>query len=303
MVGGVSRVCIVVNPAAGRGDASKRLPRILRGFAQAGITEVLTTATSGDEERVTFAALEMGFTTIAVVGGDGTSSRVATTILQAGADCALAVVPCGTGNDFAKTLGVLDHTPEQIAALCAQAAHTRIDVGLADQRYFLNSCGFGFDASVLEASSRTRFLKGNALYIYSALTQLFTYRGTEVSVKGVPGVQHGQMLMVTVSIGRFLGGAFKIAPNASVLDGKLDVCLLSDANVVQRVKLFMGAMRGTHIGMPSVSTAVVEKIALTFPSNPSMELDGELHVAKSRTVELQCLPRALSVVAAPGAIV
>jgi diacylglycerol kinase (ATP) len=111
------------------------------------------------------------------------------------------------------------------------------------------------------------------------------------------------MLMVTVSIGRYLGGAFKIAPHASVLDGKLDVCFLRDANVMQRLKLFLGAMRGTHIGMASVSTAAVEKIALTFPSNPSMELDGELRVAKSRTVELQCIPRALSVVAAPGAIV
>ena len=299
----MSRTCIIANPAAGRGKARKRLPHILNAFAVAGITEVRETVAAGDEEPVALAALETGCTTIAVVGGDGTCARVAATILQAGADCALAVVPCGTGNDFAKTLGVLDYGPDQIAALCAQGTRTPIDVGLADHRYFLNSCGFGFDASVLEASNRIRFLKGDAVYIYSALTQLFTYRGTEVSVNGVPGVEHGQMLMVTVSIGRFLGGAFKIAPHASVLDGKLDVCFLGDSNVMRRVKLFLGAMRGTHIGMPSVSTAAVEKLALTFPSNPSMELDGELLVARSKTVELQCLPRALSVVAAPGAIV
>jgi diacylglycerol kinase family enzyme len=176
-------------------------------------------------------------------------------------------------------------------------------VGRVDGHYFINSCGFGFDASVLEASTRVRFLKGNAVYIYSALTQLFTYPGTEVSVRGVPGVKRGQMLMVTVSIGRFLGGAFKIAPNASVLDGKLDVCFFNDSNVVERVKLFAGAMRGTHIGMPSVSAATVDTLALTFPSSPAMEVDGELRVARSRTVELKCVPGALSVIAAPGAIV
>jgi diacylglycerol kinase (ATP) len=176
-------------------------------------------------------------------------------------------------------------------------------VGLADGHYFLNSCGFGFDASVLEASNRVRFLKGDAVYIYSALGQLFTYRGIEVSANGVPGVKRGRMLMVTVSNGRSLGGAFKIAPHASVLDGRLDASFFSDSNVVERVKLFVGAMRGTHIGMPSVSSASVQQLALTFPSSPLMEIDGELRVARSRTVELQCMPRALSVLAAPGALV
>ena len=109
--------------------------------------------------------------------------------------------------------------------------------------------------------------------------------------------------MVTVSNGRFLGGAFKIAPRASVVDGRLDACFFRDSNVVERVKLFAGAMRGTHLGMPSVQAASIQHLALTFPDNPSMELDGELLVARSRTVELQCVPGALSVLAAPGALV
>jgi diacylglycerol kinase (ATP) len=176
-------------------------------------------------------------------------------------------------------------------------------VGVADGHYFLNSCGFGFDASGLEASNRVHFLKGDAVYIYSALSQLFGYCGIEVTANGVPHVKGGSMLMVTVSNGRSLGGAFKIAPNASVLDGRLDACFFGDSNVLERVRLFVGAMRGTHIGMPSVSTATVQQLALSFPSSPLMEVDGELRVARSRTVELRCMPRALSVVAAPGALV
>jgi diacylglycerol kinase (ATP) len=299
----MSGTCVIVNPAAGRGKARKRLPHILSSFAAAGITEVRETVATGDEERVTLAALNLGFTTIAVVGGDGTCARVANTILLAGAPCALAVVPCGTGNDFAKTLGILDLEPGCIAALCVQASRTRIDVGLIDGRYFLNSCGFGFDASVLEASNRVRYLKGDAVYIYSALRQLFTYRGVEVSVNGAPGVKSASMLMVTLSNGRWLGGAFKIAPHASVVDGKLDACFLGDSNVAQRVRLFLGATRGTHIGMPSVSTAAVQELTLTFPDSPLMEIDGELRRAQSRTVNVKCIPRALSVVAAPGAFV
>jgi diacylglycerol kinase (ATP) len=279
------------------------LPFVRSAFAARGIDTVYETTAPGDEESLAEQAVRDGVQTIVAVGGDGTWGRIANVLLRSTADCSLAVVPTGTGNDFAKTLGVNRYAPEQIADLVVRGEAKRIDVGLADGHYFLNSCGFGFDPSVLEASNRVRFLKGDAVYIYSALGQLFTYRGIEVSANGVPGVKTGPMLMVTVSNGRSLGGAFKIAPNASVFDGRLDACFFSDSNVVERVRLFVGAMRGTHIGMRSVSAASVQQLALTFASSPLMEMDGELRVARSRTVELRCVPRALSVVAAPGALV
>lgn len=294
---------LIANPAAGRGAAAKLLPLAQARFAEVGIRDVLITRREGEEEILATRAIARGVRSFVILGGDGTCAKVANAILKSGVDCPIAVLPCGTGNDFAKMLGVSGYAPEQVAALVVRGEATRIDVGLSDGRYFLNSCGFGFDASVLEASNRVRFLKGDAVYIYSALGQLFTYRGMEVSANGVPGVKRGRMLMVTVSNGRFLGGAFKIAPHASVLDGRLDACFFSDSNVVERVKLFVGAMRGTHIGMPSVSAASVQQLALTFASSPSMEMDGELRRARSRTVELKCVSQALSVVAAPGALV
>jgi diacylglycerol kinase (ATP) len=292
-----------VNPAAGRGGIRSTLPKVLEAFSARGIGAAYETSGPGEEEELAVRAIQNGVTTIVAVGGDGTCGRIANAILRSATPCRLAVVPTGTGNDFAKTLGVSRYTPEQVASLVVRREATRIDVGVADGNYFLNSCGFGFDASVLEASNRVRFLKGDAVYIYAALGQLFTYRGIEVSANGAPGVKGGRMLMVTVSNGRSLGGAFKIAPNASVVDGWLDACFFSDSNVVERVRLFVGAMRGTHIGMRPVSAASVQQLALTFDSSPLMEVDGELRVARSRTVELRCMPRALSVVAAPGGLV
>lgn len=258
---------------------------------------------SGEEERLTRQAIESGSTTIVAVGGDGTCSKIAGEILKSGRACRLAVIPTGTGNDFAKTIGVAGYAPRQVADLLLRETPARIDVGLADGRYFVNSCGFGFDPSVLEATQKVRFLKGDAVYVYAALRQLFSYRGIDVSANGVAGVESGRMLMVTISNGRSLGGAFKIAPHASVLDGKLDACFFSDSNVVERAKLFVGALRGTHLGMRAVSSASVEQLTLRFARRPSMEVDGELRIARSTTVELKCVPRALSVVAAPGALV
>ncbi len=295
-------VALIMNPAAGRGRLRTKLAAVVEIFRARGIASVFETTGRGDEEALTHQAISGGSKTIVAVGGDGTCGRIADAIMRSGSSCRLAVIPAGTGNDFAKTLGVEGYTAVQIADLVVGGQETRIDIGLAAGHYFLNSCGFGFDASVLEASQKIRLLKGDAVYIYSALRQLFSYRGIHVSQSGAGAVQPGRMLMITVSNGRYLGGAFKIAPYASVVDGKLDVCFFSDSSVVERARLFLGALRGTHLGMRAVSSASVQELALTFAEPPSMEIDGELRTADSTTVELKCVPRALSVVAAPGAL-
>lgn len=255
---------------------------------------------AGDEERVTEEAIRGGATILVAVGGDGTCAHIANAILRTGSSCSLAVIPCGTGNDFAKTLGVAGYSPEQVADLVERAQPTPIDVGRADETFFLNSCAFGFVASVLEATQHVRFLKGDAVYLYAALAQLFSYPGISVSAEARPASDAGKGLMLTVSNGRFLGGAFRIAPHASVVDGELDVGFVSDCNVIDRVRIFAGALRGTHLGLPSVNTQRARAISLRFSAPPMMEVDGELRQARSSTVHIECLPRALNVIAAPG---
>ena len=294
---------LIANPVAGRGAAAKLLPDVQACFSEIGIRDILVTRAEGDEEFLVCGAIARGVKSFVILGGDGTCSRVANAILKSGIDCGVAVVPSGTGNDFAKTLGVLGATARDVAELVAEGASARIDIGRVDGHYFLNSCGFGFDASVLAATKNVRFLKGDAVYIYSALAQLFTYRGIGVSVDGAPDSARRNMLMVTVSNGQFLGGAFRIAPRASVIDGELDVGFFSDSNIIERVKSFAGTFRGTHLGLPSVKTVKVQTMTLNFSEPPAMEIDGELRHATSSTVKIECIPGALSVIAAPGALV
>jgi diacylglycerol kinase (ATP) len=296
----MGEACLIVNPAAGRGSTSRELPQLVRTFARVGITHVLETRAMGDEERVTRGALDAGRRVIVSVGGDGTCARVADAILRSRSPCALSVVPYGTGNDFAKTLGLNNYSAEQIAALVARGDTTRIDVGLADGHYFLNSCGFGFDASVLAATKRVRFLKGDAVYIYSALTQLFSYQGIDLSADGALSDSGGKILMAIASNGRSLGGAFRIAPTASVIDGNLDFCLFTDCSVLGRARRFVGALRGTHLTLPGVASAKTNSLTLSFVDKPGMEMDGELRQATSCELRIECVPKALMVIAAPG---
>ena len=294
---------VIINPKAGRGRGERLLSQIRSQFSGLPGVEFTTTQSSGDEERLATDAIAKGARTIIAVGGDGTCAKIANAILESGKACRLATVPTGTGNDFAKMLGVLKLSAAAIARLVTRGDSTHIDVGRADGRYFLNSCGFGFDASVLAATQEVRFLKGDAVYIYSALRMLFSYRGIEIATDGALQMESERMLMAVASNGRSLGGAFRIAPTASVTDGKLDFCLFGDTNVLGRARRFAGALRGTHLTLPGVTGLKSDSLTLTFADKPAMEMDGELRQASSRTVKIECVPRALSVYAAPGALV
>ena len=97
-------------------------------------------------------------------------------------------------------------------------------------------------------------MRGNAVYIWAALGRLFSYPGFSVRAIDSPlaGELPDPMMLLVVSNGPNLGGAFKIAPNASVCDSKFDVHYFGDARPLRRLRLFLAALRGTHGRLPEV---------------------------------------------------
>lgn len=294
-------VCVIVNPAAGRGRGARLLPAVRERFAAVGVTDVRVTTAKGEERTVARRAIDEGYSTLVAAGGDGTWSNVAGAILEAGSDCRLALVAAGTGNDFAKTVGAPARDIATTARLVAEGPDLRVDVGRVERTYFLNVCGFGFDAAVLEDVERISWPLGAALYPYSALRQLITYRGIDIGVGSAQGWrEHARHLMLVVANARHFGGAFRIAPNASLTDGRLDVIAIRDASAFRRLRLFLAAMRGTHIAEPEVVAEQVSSIRLRFRTPSAYDADGEYHCAAAAELEVTCVPRALRVVTGGG---
>lgn len=296
------RVCVIVNPAAGRGRGAKALPAVRAAFAAHGITDVRASTARMKEGDVAAQAIADGCTTLVAVGGDGTWSNVANAILRAGKDTRLALVAAGTGNDFAKTAGAPARDIPATARLVAEGAERRVDVGRIEDRWFLNIAGFGFDVAVLESLSRATWLKGDALYIWSALRQLRSYGGSAIDVT-TPARARGDArhLILIVANARHFGGAFRIAPQASITDGKLDAVAIRDASTLRRLKLFGAVIRGTHEGLPDVDIERSATFTLRFPSPPAYEVDGEYHKAASATLEIKSVPGALRLALPAGA--
>jgi diacylglycerol kinase (ATP) len=213
----------------------------------------------------------------------------------AGRSAALALVAAGTGNDLAKSIGAPASDYERTAELVAEGSTRFIDAGRIGNDFFLNSVGFGFDASVLATIEKMSWLRGSSVYTVAALRQLFTYKGLTISSANVALPERA--MMVIVANGGYLGGAFHIAPSASISDGLLDTVVVGDMSPMERIKLFGAAMQGTHIGRAGVTTSVGSSITLTFERPPSCQRDGELDYLKETTVTLSCERSALQIVA------
>lgn len=297
------KVCVIVNPAAGRGRGSRLLPLVRAEFARHGVTDVRTTTAAGQERDLARRALDEGATTLVAVGGDGTWSGVANAILTSGADARLAMLSGGTGCDFAKTVGCPALDLAATVRLAMDGTDTRVDVGRIEDRFFLNVSGFGFDIAVLEDIGRIRWLSGNSVYIYSALRQLLGYQGVDIEVNSDAvrraGARH---LMLIVANARNFGGTFRIAPGASLVDGKLDAVAIRNAKPLRRIALFGAAARGTHVAAPEVDVEQAAGFTLRFPEPPAYETDGEYNRARSDEVEIRCVPRALRVVVPEGCV-
>lgn len=308
-----TRHFVIFNPASGRGRGKRRI-REYRRLLTETLDDVTfgETTRPGEERDLAERAASDGYDVVVAVGGDGTWSNVADRIVaSARDDIALGILPSGTGNDFGRNFGYDPRRPSDAVEVIARG-HTRaIDVGRVDTlsaseheperlepRHFLNLIGFGFDVAVIDGAAGARFLRGELLYKVTALQQLLRFPGMPARVQAAGGaVRESPQLMLTVSNGRFFGGGFPIAPGATVDDGKLHACLISDASPLVRLKLFNLAERGRHVTSPEVEIIDSSSFRLSFEAPPRFEMDGDVRRSSSADIQVRSLPGVLRVLA------
>jgi diacylglycerol kinase (ATP) len=293
-------VCVIVNPASGRGRGAQTLPKLREAFAAVGVSDIRVTAAQHDEAAFARRAIADGRTTIVAVGGDGTISNIANAIIASGSDARLGMIAAGTGNDFYKTVGAPARDIPATAQLAVDGPDLRVDVGRIEDKHFLNVTGFGFDMAVLEDVQTIGWLSGPLLYNYSALRQLLFYKGVGIDMASAAGPRrNAHHLMLIIANCRHFGGTFRIAPDALLNDGKLDAVSFHDATPLRRLRLFAAAIAGTHPMQPEVQVERSERFTLRFAQPPAYEIDGEYNRASSTELEVRCVPRAIRVVT-PG---
>lgn len=295
------RAKLIVNPTSGAWDMSNQLPAVLSHLESRGWQTTLhETAGPGEATRLAREAREFGLDAVFVAGGDGTINEVINGLAES--PVALGVLPAGTGNAWAKELGLPTRSPlhwlpllESIKALVPGVTR-RIDLGKSNGRYFLQWTGLGLDAEVtyaMEPRTRVQRRLGAVAYIASGLSIATTMGGIRTRLWIDGDRVYRRIILTVISNSQLYGGKVRIATDARLDDGLLDVDLFSGSGFTSCVRTALGVISGLHIYDPRHSVFQGRTILIETDKPMAVHVDGE----PFGTTPLECtvVPGALSI--------
>ena len=289
--------CIILNPAAGSVKDPDALMKQLRSLPD---TTLKVTSKRGSACRSARTALKQGCDLIVAAGGDGTLNEVINGLGENAGNVRVGLIPLGTGNDFARTLGIPTDVDQCLELL--RTSHTRaIDLVrvTSDQvRYFVNVSAGGFSGLVNEKlTPEMKSSWGPLAYIRSAAAALPELRAyvTRIALDDNETISES-LYNVILGNGRYVAGGIPVAPEALPDDGLLDLVLIPERPVADLAILAPQMLMGTHLSSASIIYRRAARI--TVNSKPGMwfNVDGEL--VGNEPAMFEVLPRALQFVTA-----
>jgi diacylglycerol kinase (ATP) len=275
------RVTVLLNPGAGSADAladDDALGVLRERYRDVRIVEGRV---PGDLVKLAARAVRDGADVVVAAGGDGTLNEVLNGVARVRGGLsrvALGLLPLGTGNDFARTVGIPTEPAEALACL-ARGRVRRLDVVRLNDRLFINASGGGFTAETSSrVSGRLKAWTGRLAYLVGGVHALLEHQPvlTEVRLDGrrltIP------LQLFAVCNGCTLGGGHTLAPEALPDDGWLDVCLVHGESTLDMVTLLPRMSSGDHIDDAQVVYARARRVSLHFAAPTKVNADGEVLV-------------------------
>lgn len=219
------------------------------------------------------AAAERGDAFVFVLGGDGTARLAAGAL--AGSESALAVLPGGTANVWAKEAGIPRHPMKALAAHLG-GQRVAMDLGRAGAEPFVLMAGIGWDAQI--AATVTPALKrrlGVLAYVLHGLPMLPRLRTAETAWSAEGGARTERAGLIVVSNTRLYGGILRFSPGASAIDGALDACVFTPRSVAEALRLALKVVAGRHRGDAGLRELRTSRFEVATPGLP-VQLDGDV---------------------------
>ena len=295
----IKKILVLVNPSAsdnsGRRIWDQLLPRFETLFSPYDY-EILETQSS--EHNIVLGATTSADLIISV-SGDGTVHDIAQGILQRPRDDrpALTMLPVGSGNDFARTLGI-PLNPQQALEAISTGRRKAMDVGCCNEVFFLETLSFGIDAAIAigtEEKRKTTRKRGLLLYasvaVPAIIKELCKHRFTFSVDGGRP--KNEDFVIFAIQNGPTYGGGFRVAPKALADDGLLNACMATDTNRAYALYALSLIAKGTHEKLSIVRTLTAQQLIIDLEEEVPVQSDGEALYGKH--FEIKVFPKAIDV--------
>ena len=301
----LGRTLLIANPAAhsGKGAAGADFARHFLGSYATATRGYEVRLTTGPGDAMGIAAGAFGFDTVLALGGDGVIHEVVNGLMRlpGSARPQLGVIPLGSGNDYARTLGMARNDVEGAFAQLVRGTVRELEVGLVNGVHFMQTLSFGLDAAIaLDTTDRraaNTSQEGEALFVTSGLKILSRAKGGFPCTARFDGEGPVELktLIFAVQVGPTYGGGFRICPDADPGDGLLDVCYNVKKPLLPHLLALFGLARGgRHARSSVVSLRRIRHAVLDFAEEPPCQVDGER--MRGTHFEIDVIPSALRVV-------
>lgn len=285
----------IVNPAAGKGKALKRIPEIeavFKDFEGEYIVEI--TEKPGHATEIAKFYSHKGDYRIYSIGGDGTLNEVLNGMVES--NCSLGVIPSGSGNDFIRSIYNLS-SYNDIVKKIVYGSEEYVDLGRVNEQYFLNISSVGIDAEIAYNAKEFKklpFINGHMAYLFSIFTTVFKYKSKQIDFKIDSKNLSENTLLLAIANGTYYGGGMKIAPKANLGDGIFEVCHVQEVSKGKILRLFPKVIKGEHDTIQEVSFHQGKNISLSCSEEFTMNIDGELFRAKEANFEI--IPKGIKII-------
>jgi len=283
----------LINPSSGRGTGKAHLDRIRVMASKLGAGLCVSRKVSDLSEQARKAA-DDGVERLLVAGGDGTMHHAVQGL--AGTSCALGVIPLGSGNDLAGTLGI----PPDLDVAVERAVTgeiRRIDLVRVGETFSVSYAGVGFDSEVTRYANEVKVLRGPLIYFYAVIHTLITFVPPRMRVVYDDGEFEGKVMFAVVNNLPRFGGGMRIAPDARIDDGLLDLVIVKEIPKPTLLSVFPKVYNGRHVGHPAVRIVRTRRVEITIDRPMTMYGGGEplRPMAAGEPVEIEVVPGGLAV--------
>ena len=302
------KVKLILNPMADMGRAWKTA-NDLRPIAQEFKGELTWSGTVYPTHAIELAkqAAEEGYDMVVAMGGDGTAHEVMNGLMQVPPEKrpVMAVVPIGSGNDFAYSIGMTQKSSHALAHILKAENIQPVDIGLMTDEngrseFFDNTLGIGFDAVVTIRSHKLPIVKGFLMYLTAVIqTIILNHNPMTMKVETDTETWEDKVIMLTLCNGPREGGGFMLAPEAKNNDGKMETVAVTSVSRTTMFRLVPEFMNGTHMRFKQVRIGGFKKLSLTSDRPMYIHADGEIFTSfgsNLKKAEFEILPNALRVV-------